>query len=116
MVCVYTKKKDKPPPTDGVVNHLKKLLFPDFSNLTPDIKIKPTFHHLQVLKPTHEQKLIESQLRSHGLTPKKLKLLVDEQYEKHKFDADSVFNTDEKNNTTVVEPGNIISQKDTHQI
>ena len=54
--------------------------FQTFSNLPPDTKIKPTFHHLQVLKPTHDQELtdylIESQLRSHGWTPKKLKVLV----------------------------------------
>jgi hypothetical protein len=53
--------------------------FPDFLNLTPDIKIKPTFHHLQVLKPTHEQELTDYLNRtpkSHGLTPQKLKLLV----------------------------------------
>jgi hypothetical protein len=41
---------------------------------------------------------------------------VAEQYEKHKFDADSVFNTDETNNTTVVQPGKIIAQKGTHQV
>jgi hypothetical protein len=41
---------------------------------------------------------------------------VDEQYEKHKFDADSVFNTDETNNPTVVEPAKVIAQKGTHQV
>ncbi|XP_045023804.1 uncharacterized protein LOC116934982 [Daphnia magna] len=41
---------------------------------------------------------------------------VDELYEKHKFDADSVFNADETNNTTVVEPAKIIAQKGTHQV
>jgi hypothetical protein len=65
-------------PTSTLCDYSKR--FPDFSNLPPDTKIKPTFHHLQVLKPTHEKELtdylIASQLRSHGLTPKKLKLLV----------------------------------------
>ncbi len=50
------------------------------TNLPPDTKIKPTFHHLQVLKPTHGQELRDYflffPLRSHGLTPKKLKLLM----------------------------------------
>ncbi|EFX64225.1 hypothetical protein DAPPUDRAFT_118397 [Daphnia pulex] len=41
---------------------------------------------------------------------------VDEQYVTHKFDADSVFNTDETNNPTVVEPAKIIAQKGTHQV
>jgi hypothetical protein len=102
MVRVYTKKKDKPPPTDGeivaallliktsgkslrevalIISGIPKSTlcdyskrFPDFSNLTPDIKIKPKFHHLQVLKPTHEQELADYLIRtpkSHGLTPPK---------------------------------------------
>ena len=105
MVRVYKKKTDKPPPTDAKIVAALVLIktggkslrevavtsgipkttlydyskrFPDCSNLPPDTKIKPTFNHLQVLKPTHEQEftdyLIESQLRSYGLTPKKLKL------------------------------------------
>jgi len=43
-------------------------------------------------------------------------LKVDEQYVTHKFDADSVFNTDETNNPTVVEPAKVIAQKGTHQV
>ena len=59
-------------------NYAKR--FKDCSNLPPDTKIKPTFYHLQVLIPTREQELtdylIESQLRSHGLTSKSLKKLI----------------------------------------
>jgi len=107
MVREYKRVKEKPPPTDPEIlealaviktsgksirevalssgiprttltryaNRLK-----DCSHLPPDTKIKPSFHHLQVLSPKHEQELtdylIESQMRSHGLSPTKLKKLV----------------------------------------
>jgi hypothetical protein len=52
----------------------------DLSNVSPNTKIKQSFHQLQVLSLTHEKKLqdylIESQQRSHGLSPTKLKKLV----------------------------------------
>lgn len=52
----------------------------DCSNIPPDTQIKPSFNNLQVLSPKHEQELkdylIESQLRSHGLSPTRLKKLV----------------------------------------
>ncbi|KAK4006254.1 hypothetical protein OUZ56_011410 [Daphnia magna] len=92
MVRTYKKKKDKPPPTDAEIVSALVLLktsgkslrevavTSDCSNLQPETKIKPTFHHLPVLTPTQEQELtdnlIESRQRRHGLTPKKLKVLL----------------------------------------
>lgn len=107
MVRNYKNSKDKTPPSDteiiaalGMIEtsgkslraiaassgipkstlHNYKKRLKNYCNLPPDTKVKPTFHHLQVLTPSHEQELtdylIESQLRSHGLNPSKLKQLA----------------------------------------
>ena len=107
MVRNYQKKKSNPPPSDTQICEALELKttsgqsfrkvaeisgipkstlqtyskrFEDCSSLPPDTKIKPTFHHLQVLSPTHEQQLedylIEAQLRSHGISPTELKQLA----------------------------------------
>jgi len=107
MVRVYKRLKEKPPPTNkeildaltmikisgksfrevallsGIPTttlHYYAKRVKDSSNVSPNTKIKPSFHHLQVLSPTHEKELtdylIESQQRSHGLSPTKLKKLV----------------------------------------
>ncbi len=80
MVRTYKRKKNKPPPSDkeiiealvsvktsgkslrevsltsgipkATLHHYAKR-FKESSNIPPDTKIKPTFHHLQVLTPTH---------------------------------------------------------------
>jgi len=43
-------------------------------------------------------------------------LYVNEHYEKYKFGPESIFNGDETNDPTVVEPAKIIAQKGSHQV
>ena len=67
----------------GIPKSTLSVAYKQFKNLLPlppDTAIKPTHHHLQVLKPQHEQELagylIEAQVISHSLTPKQLKKLA----------------------------------------
>jgi len=171
----------------GIPKSTLAVAYKQFKNLLPlppDTAIKPTHHHLQVLKPQHEQELavylIEAQVISHGLTPKQLRKLaysfakwngiptppnwvkhetaggdwftmfmkrnkqisirkpeatstaraaalnpavmekfydqIQALYDKYKFQPEDIYNTDETNNPTVVDPAKIIALKGMHQV